>query len=347
MGLFSAQISTKKMVPLCRQLATSFDAGIPIIRTFDHVGGVSRDGKIRRVLTDMTDDLKRGTTLGEAANNQRKYLSPFFIQLLHSGERGGHLDVMLRDLAQYFEDRLAMQRMIGSMLAYPMFLFMVAWFFGTFAFGLLDVIREAVTGKGGGTQGVMAYIESYVAFQAKAMVVFAIIFAICVVLIRLGIFGWISGAFTTFIWPMSIVTRKFALARFFRSFSLLLGAGLSMPRCIESSAAITANPYIEKNLLKSIDEIKQGATLVQALETSRELTPLAREMLVVGEESGNLELQMRKISQFHLEEATDAVKLATRVLATMLFVGVSLLVLYILVTFYTTLYGGIMDEFGI
>ncbi len=347
MGLFSAQIGTKQMVPLCRQLATSFDAGIPIIRTFEHVGSITNDGKVRRVLIEMTDSLKRGSTLGEAALSQRKFLSPFFIQLLASGERGGQIDIMLRDLAQYFEDRLEMQRMIRRMMAQPVFYLFVAWFGGTFAFGILGVVREAFAGTGGGTEGVMVYLGEYARFQVKAIIVFAGLVAIAIVLARLGLFGWISGAVTTFIWPISVVTRKFALARFFRSFALLLNSGLSITKCIEGAASVTANPYIQKDLLKAIPEIRAGATLVEAFSHSRQLTPMSREMLAIGEQSGKLELQMRKISQYHLEEATHATQVATRVFATTVFLLVAGLIGYIVISFYMNLYGSMFDELGI
>src|SRR6185295_9589925 len=99
MGLLSAEIETKAMVPVCRQLATSYEAGIPILRSFEHVGRESKDPRVKRVCTAIATDLRAGGTLADAARKQSKYLSPFFVQLLANGERGGHLDIMLEDLA--------------------------------------------------------------------------------------------------------------------------------------------------------------------------------------------------------------------------------------------------------
>ena len=347
MGLFSPQISTKRMVPLCRQLSTAFDAGIPIIQTFEHVASQARDLRVRRVLQKMADDLRHGATLSEAAYAQRQYFSPFFVQLLASGERGGRLDIMLRDLAQYFEDRLAMQRQIRSMMIIPVVYLMAAWYLGTFSLGLLDVVRDAFKGSGGGTAGVFAYFDRYAAFQARAHIVFLVIFIVIVLLARAGLFKYISGALTTFVWPISIVTQKFALARFFRSFALLLGSGLSITKCIESAAAVTANPYIEQGLLKAVPEVREGATLVQAFDSTRQLTATAREMLLVGEQSGNLETSMKKISEYHLAEATEATAMATRVFGFVIFAAVACLIGYIVISFYSNLYGGMMDELGI
>ncbi|HOF41236.1 MAG TPA: type II secretion system F family protein [Candidatus Hydrogenedentes bacterium] len=101
MGLFSSQISAKKMVPLCRELATSYDAGIPIIRSLEIIGGQQQDRRIRAIFTEMAGAVKAGNTLDQAAREQHKYLPAFFTELIASGEVGGKLDVMLRDLADY------------------------------------------------------------------------------------------------------------------------------------------------------------------------------------------------------------------------------------------------------
>lgn len=335
------------MVPLCRSLATSYDAGIPILKSLEQAEQMERNGAAKRVLRSIAEDVRKGSTLEEAARGQSKFLSPFFVSLLASGERGGRLDIMLRDLADYFEDRLDMQRHIRGVLAYPLFQLVFAYFAGTFALGLVRKLNVWRKAEGGGADALMQYVREYVAFQLTAMGVLGLLFIIAVLLSRAGVFQWISGAFTTFIWPMSVVTRKFALARFFRSFALLLGSGLHINRCIESAAAITANPFIEKDLLKALPVVREGGTLVEAFSRARSLTPMSREMLRVGELSGELEKQMKKISEYHLKEATHAVQVATKFLSIMIVLGVGGLVGYIVISFWTNFYGGMLDELGV
>ena len=347
MGLFSPQISTKRMVPLCRQLATAYGAGIPIVQTLDHVGKLTRDGKVRGVLLEMSQDLRNGATLAEAADKQRRYLPRFFINLMASGETGGHLDVMLNDLAQYYEDRLAMQRRIKGLMAYPVIQLVAAWFLGTFAIGLLGVVQGAFAGGPGGLNAIFAYVEVYLWFQAIAISIFIGLVLLAALLSRLGFTNWFGAFIATRVWPFSNVTRKFALARFFRSFALLLGSGLPITRCIEHSAAVTSNPYMERDLLRAVQPVKEGASLVEAFSYTRYLTPTAREMLLVGEESGNLEGQSKKIAQYHLEEATHAVQMATRVIGVMIVVAIAVLIGGIVIYFYASLYGGMLDELGI
>lgn len=345
MGLFSSQIDTKTMVPVCRQLATAYGAGLPLIQSLEQVGAQARNAAVRRVFRQMSEDLRKGATLAEAAAAQKGRLSPFFIQLLASGERGGRLDVMLRDLAQYFEDRLAMQREMMGLMIIPVMQLLAAWVFGTFALGLIPHIRSGMSS--GQSFDIMEYFGEYGRFQAKAGAALLAALVAAIVLSRAGLLQWLTGWVSTHVWPVSRITRKFGLARFFRSFALLLGSGLPITRCIEGAAAVTANPYIERDLLKAVRPVKEGATLVEAFSRARFLTPLSREMLLVGEQSGRLEQQMIKISEYHFEEARHAASAATKVLYFLIVLIVALIVGSVVIGFYSSLYGGILDELGV
>lgn len=346
MGVFSTQIPIKNMVPVCRQLATAYDAGIPIIRGLEIIRDQSGNRQLKGVFQAMHDDIRNGLTLGDAAQKQVEHLGPYFVALLRSGEQGGRLDVMLRDLAQYYEDRLDMRRRIAGMMFLPIIELLAAWFLGTFALRLLNGLMGLISGESRSFD-LGSYFVDYIQFQLKAIGIFGAVFFACAILARMGIFGYIWGAFSTFIWPFAPITRRFALARFFRSLSLLIGSGVHIVPCLQSSAGVVTNPYIEKELLKTVPLVKDGATLTEAFSNIKFLTPTAREMIFIGEQSGELDKSLHKVSEYYMAEAQQAVQIGTRILGVAIILAVGLLVLYILFTFYSRLYGGIMDEYGI
>ncbi|HUW60733.1 MAG TPA: type II secretion system F family protein [Candidatus Bathyarchaeia archaeon] len=326
MGVFSSKLSTAALVVMSRQLATSYSAGIPILRSLELVGQHLPRGQGREVLAAMHDDIQNGSTLGKAANRQAAALPRLFIELVASGEVGGKLDVILRDLADYYEDRLAMRRMIVRIMSYPMLQLAAAWFLGTFALQAISQVGKAFD--------LGAFIRSYLRFQAGAALIAGTLVLLAVALSRAGVFKWIWGYVATYMWPIASVTKKFAMARFFRSLSLLLGAGMPITRAVESSAAVTTNPYIQRDLLSAVPRIMDGQTLVAAFAPCKYLTPQTREMMVVGEESGNLEAMLRKASDYELQEANQAVNIATRVGEVVIILGVGAVVGYIVITFY-------------
>lgn len=334
MGLFSARISANEMVPLCRQLATTYDAGIPILKSFEMVARNTKTGRSREVMTVIHDRLKSGSTLGEAAREQQKYLPQFFVELLATGEFGGKLDVMLRDLADYYEDRVAMNRKITGAMVYPAFLMGACWFLGSFAIRIIGSLNL----NSNKPFDLMNFFMQYLLFQAQVLTGMAIVFAVIVVLSRFGLPQWLWGAFATHVWPLRNVTRKFALARFFRTFSLLVSSGVDIRRCISSAADVSANAYIRQDLLKAIPPISQGATLTQAFSTVGTLSTVGREMIHIGEQTGNLDGCMRKVADYHFAEANHAVSVAIKLLEQGVILLGACIVGYTIITFYSRLY---------
>jgi type IV pilus assembly protein PilC len=302
---------------------------------------------VREVVERMHSSIGNGSTLAEAVRAEKKYLPTFFIELLSTGEQGGKIDVMLRDLAQYFEDQLEMRRETVRAMVYPIIQLVLAWYALTCALGLIGQLQGLFAAQGKSNFDLGNYFAHYIQFQAIALVVFAVVVAVCVILSRMGIFQYIWGLFATYMWPMSRVTRMFGLARFFRSMSLLIGGGLRIDHCIENSAAVTANPYMEKELLKAVPMVRDGHTLEDAFSVVDVLLPQSREMIHIGETSGQLEAALRKASEYHLAEAMHAAAIARKVLG----VGVSLTVAgavgYGIISFYLTYFSileGVMND---
>lgn len=340
MGLFSSQLSTKSMVPLCRQLATADNAGIPIIKSLEIVSNSMRQPRVQRVLQAMIDDIMRGATLEDAARRQRAALPMFFIELLASGEKSGKLDVMLNDLADYYEDRLSMNRRLVGMMVYPVIQIIAAWFLGSFALMLIGRLNFKVQ-----SFNFSSFIQEYLTLQGGMLGAVFIGFIVCIILSRMGLLGYVWGAFTTKIWPVSILTQKFALARFFRSMSLLIGTHLNIMQIIERSAATIINPYIERDLLQAVPMVARGATLSQAFSGVRSLSPMAREMIRVGEESGSMDVACRKVAQYHFEEANQAASTLTKVLGVLILLTLACLVGFVVISFYSK-YFSMLDSIG-
>ncbi|HOS03809.1 MAG TPA: type II secretion system F family protein [Candidatus Hydrogenedentes bacterium] len=343
MGLVSSQLPMRSLVVTCRQLSTAYNAGIPILQGIELTERQARGSKTRQVLAAMRHAIRSGSTLADAARAQAPYLPRILIELLDAGEKGGRLDVMLRDLADYYEDRLAMRREIVGALVYPVFMLFAAWYFGSFALMLVNRLLGVFAPRADAAFDFEAFFRDYFQLQLFAHAAALAVVAVCIVLARMGVFRWISSLFTTFLWPFSAVTRRFALSRFFRTMSLLIGSGLPIVACIERSAAVALNPYIERDLLKAVPYVKEGSTLTHAF-AGVYLTATAREMLHVGEETGSLEVQLRKVSDYHLAEALQAVQMATRLLRVLVMLIVGATVGLVVIRFYATLYGGMLDE---
>jgi type IV pilus assembly protein PilC len=263
-------------------------------------------------------------------------LPEFFTEVIAAGEIGGRLDVMLKDLASYYEDQKVMQRSVIASMVYPAFQLGAAWFLGTFSLGLVSRMHGRGFSLGG-------YFNQYLMFQAASMFTLFVLFWVMVALSRIGVFQHILGFVKNYVWPIRPISRKYALARFFRGMSLLIGAGLGMGECMKRSAALTMNPTMERDLLMGLPMVMNGGSLVEAFERSRCLSDVGRQMLLVGEKSGNLEGSLHKVAEWHFDEARSATRVAMTVMGVGILLALAGLVGFIVVTFYSRLYGGMLE----
>ena len=324
---------------MCRQLATSYDAGIPIVKGLQLAAQHASTPRMRRMLDGMATHILDGASLSEAAKKHGDELPDFFVEVVGAGEIGGRLDVLLTDLADYYENMHEAQRSAVLSMIYPLLQLSAAWFLGGFSLGLVRRLNPMASER----FNLAAYFREYLGFQAIALTVIALLFIALVVAVRFGVLRAPGALIKNYVWPIRQISQKFALARFFRSMSLLIGAGLDIRKCIERSAAMTMNPQIERDLLRAIPVVTRGGTLVEAFAGCRRISRVGREMIAVGEQSGNLESTLKKVAEYHLGEAIAAARAATTIMKVLILLAVGAIVAVIVISFYSNLYGPMLS----
>lgn len=284
----------------------------------------------------------RGASLADASRAEARIFPDLFVQVMAAGETGGRLDAMLRDLATHYEETHRMKRAVVNALIYPGLQLACAWFLGTFALGILKAMGNLQSGSG--RFSMSGYLSNYVRFQAAAMFILAAVIVVCIALARTGRLRGAASLVKNRVWPLNQVTRKFAMARFYRGMALLIHAGLDIKKCIERSAAMTMNPVIERDLLRAVSVVSRGGSLVEAFTGSRYMSRVGREMLAVGEQSGDLDTALQKAAEYSFEEAQAAVKAAAKVFQVLITLFIGGVVAYFVISFYSNLYGSTLDN---
>lgn len=337
MGLLSSKLSAGEMAIICRQLAVMYNAGIPILGALSLVAEQRPGTKGYRFLSAMSALIADGASLGEAARAESNVLPDLFVEVMSAAEKGGRLDVLLRDLADHYERIHEMKRAVIVSLIYPGLQLVAAWFLGTFALGIARSIGNIYDGSGG-RFSMSAYLSAYAWFQVAVV---GLLFLGAVILAVPARLGWLHGVATlakNSIWPLNRISQKFALARFYRGMALLVQAGLDMKQCIARSAAMTMNPPMERDLKKAVPVVGRGGTLVEAFSASRYLSRVGREMLAIGEQTGDLDVALQKAAEYSFEEGRAAVTSAAKVLQVLITVVVGCIVGYFVISFYGNLY---------
>jgi len=257
------------------------------------------------MLTHMADALAQGETLAQALEPHARRFPTFFVEALAAGELSGTLGTELPQLADYYEEQLAIRRALIRGLVYPaMVLVSAIYLIPVLAY----LLKAAVTGQSG------AEVVDYLGrFTLSVAIQLGLFMAVVGFLARIGVLRWLQGIIAAYIWPFASLFQKFAMARFLHSLALLLDSGLGAIPSVQRAAAVTGIPAVQRDLLRAVPAIRQGVTLVQAFSQSRFLPRLAREMLEVGEQSGTLGVTLKKASEYLHQEGAHTLKTIARI----------------------------------
>src|SRR5262245_9977213 len=117
----SSRVASRDLLALTQQLATLFEAGLPLDRALVILEELAPNTRVKGIVTDLLHSVRGGTSLSEAlAKHHPRPFSRLYINMVRAGEKGGVLEVALRRLAEFLEARAAFTEALVSALAYPL-----------------------------------------------------------------------------------------------------------------------------------------------------------------------------------------------------------------------------------
>lgn len=327
-GLFGPKKKVKlsDLVVFTRQLSTMISAGVPLARSLAALQNDAENPYFHEVLTGITKDVESGIPLGDAFAKYPTVFSEVYVNMVRAGEEGGILDDILKRLATQVEQDASIRKKIKSAMMYPIVILgvTVVAFFGIMLF-IVPKLGGILLSLGGPDAKLPIYTEILLKisdFCAKPTILGHLplpIISKIPNLILLLIFGVIGGiylvryvrtpagkykfhALLLRIPIIKTIVLKIAIARFSRTFASLMGAGVSVLDALQVTGAALGNKVIEEELKQAAEEVRNGKPLSEPISRSHHFPPIVAQMLLVGEETGQIDTVLVKIADFYEEE---------------------------------------------
>lgn len=340
---FRNNVKTKDLTIFSRQFATMVNAGLALLQSLDILANQTESTILRSVLRRVRTDVEVGLPLSQALSKHPNAFNRLFCDLVRAGETGGALDVILIRLANYLEKMEALRRKVKTAMAYPITVMTVAILIttGLIAFGI-PIFAKLYAGFGAQlplpTRIVMIMSDILRRF---ILVVIAVLVAGFVLLRR-----WRStdeGAlkFDKFLIGLPLfgpLIVKTSIARFTRTFGILLASGVPVLEAMEVVAQTSGNKMVEMATLQARSSIKEGETIAAPLERMGVFPPMVTQMISVGEETGELSDMLIKIAEFYDEEVDAAVDGLTAMIEPLLMVFLGIVIGFIVIAMYLPLF---------
>lgn len=327
--IFSEKVVEKDISIFFRQLSTMINAGLPLVQCFDLAEKGAEKKSLAKLLRGIRESLEGGSPLGETLRKFPKEFDRLSCSLVEAGEQGGILDTILLRLCTYKEKALALKAKIKSAMVYPIAILVVAFIVtAILMIFVIPVFGEMFASFGadlpGPTKITIAISNYFVEFWYLVVGL-----PIALVMGIRAIYKTPQGHYQLDKLLLNLpvlgdVLRKAAVARFCRTFSTLVAAGVPILEALDTVAETSGNMVIEEVIRSCKDSISQGQTLTAPLESSGVFPLMVTQMISIGEQTGTLEEMLGKIADFYEEEVDTAVDNMTALMepAIMAFLGV-------------------------
>jgi MSHA biogenesis protein MshG len=333
--LFS-RVKVDDLVVFSRQMYSLTKAGIPLIRAIVGLADTTTNKTLKRVLRD-------GRSLSASFSSHPKVFPQIAISIVHVGENTGRLEDAFIQLAEYFERDEETRKRINAALRYPSMVLI----FITAAMFLLN-LKVIPT-----FSGMFRKLGADLPLATKILINMSDFFVNYWQILLLAIVGaimalraYVGTPTGKYQWDRykiklpfvgSIIERSL-LARFSRSFAMILDAGVPMTTGLSLVAEAVDNRYMETKIKEMRRSIEKGESLLRVSVASGLFSPLVLQMIAVGEETGRVDELLTDASEYYEREVDYDLKSLTAKIEPVLISVVAVMVLILALGIFTPMW---------
>lgn len=314
-SLGGKRVKSDSIVIFTRELSAMVGAGVPLLRALNSLREHTESPPLKKILDEVIREVEGGAALGDALDKYPDTFSSVYVNMVRAGEAAGILDEILKRLAMQQEKNATMRKKIKSAMTYPMVLvgITILAFFGLMLF-VIPQIGKIIQDLGGPDAELPLLTQVMLGISAFIINFWFIVFPA----IGIGIFLLLRYIKTTRgrrifhtivlrLPGVKSIIMKVAVARFSRTFSALIGAGVAVLEALDVTAHAVGNVLYEEALLEASTQVKNGVPLSSIIEKNPLFPSIVSQMLSVGEETGQTDTVLVKVADFYEEEVDVAI----------------------------------------
>jgi type IV pilus assembly protein PilC len=336
-------IPTKEKVIFMRQMATMVGAGLPLTRSLEIMVQQASNPKFKRILQSVLESIQSGKTLADSFRQEEQVFDDITINLIEAGEESGNLENILEKIAVELEEKNALSSKIKSAMIYPSIILLVI-------IGVVVLMMFVL---------VPSMAEIYQDFDAELPFATRFLMGMSDFIVSywwliLSILAILVIAFKYYrdtpkgkrnldklilkIPSLGVIITKMELSQFTRILSLLLGSGLPIIKAIELTANSLGNTMFRETLEEAKDEVEKGGPLAIPLARSEYYPLLVSSMIAVGEETGEIDTVLAKVSEYYKDEVDTATSNLSTILEPLFLIIMGLAIGFIAMAVYMPMF---------
>ncbi|MEJ2899903.1 type II secretion system inner membrane protein GspF [Acinetobacter sp. NS-4] len=332
---FQKKITAYDLALFTRQLSVLVAAAIPLEEALRAVGKQSEKVHVQNLLMSVRSKVMEGHSLANALQ-QAGRLPDLYIATIAAGERSGHLDLILDQLADYTENRFAMQKKVQGAMIYPIILMLMSFaiVMGLMTYVVPDIVKTFDQSKDALPWITVALMKAsdFIRVAWPFLLVAGVVgFTGLLRFLRTTAGHYAFDRLTLKLPLLGKLSRGINAARFASTLSILTQSGVPLVDALKIGAAVSNNWVIRDSVNLAAERVTEGGNLATQLERSGYFPPMMVQMIKSGEASGELDRMLARASTMQDREVTTLISTLLALLEPLMLVLMASIVLVIVI----------------
>ena len=310
---FLTRVSSKEKALIARQLATMLSSGLDVAQAFKILASQTRSSFMRTSFQAVILDLEQGNSLSFALARQDKVFDPVFIAIVRSGESSGKLDQVLDQLAERLEESQDFNSKVKSALYYPIFvvitMIVIVILMLIYVIPQLKTVFEENDFQVPWTTQFIINLSSFmVNYWWLVIIILLILTMVLFIFLRTKEGGSVWDGLKIKIPLIKDLYMLLYMSRFCRTMSMMLASGIPIMETMAITADVIQNRVYTKSLKNAAMQVERGIPMSVPLQKDKNFPPIVSQMILVGEQTGKMNVTLSKLAEYYEKETESKVK---------------------------------------
>ncbi len=323
------RVTGKDLFLFTKYFGVLLKAGIPVVKCLQILEGQTVNLRLKKCIHRIMDDIEGGLSMFEAFSKHPKFFNNMYCNLIKTGEESGLLYHIFEKLTDFMQKTQALKAKVKGAMVYPV----TVAFVGLSVAGFLLIFIVPRFGKifasfGGDlplmTKLMLQLSEAMKKFAVPGIGVAIVGFFLFQKFLATKLGKKVTDTVLLKLPMIGGLTAKYNTVRFCSNLAILLKSGVNITRSLQVCIGAIENQVIQAQIEGASNRIEGGVSVSDSFSMVSVLPDMAKQMISVGDETGNLEDMLQNVSEFYEEEVDALVDAVTSMIEPVfiLFLGV-------------------------
>ncbi len=307
---FLKRVGIEDITVTIRELSTFLNSGIPLDEALTGLISQMKEGELKNVFIDVQKSVRGGASFSQALKKHSNLFPDMVISMVRAGEETGNLDLVLSRVADFFEKRNAFRNKIRTIMTYPIFMIIVAFFVIVFVFSFIIPTITRIFTQVSLNLPILTRILIKIASFLKSFWIYILFF---IFLIFFIIRSFLRAEkkrilIEKMVWHIPILNDFFLkreIINFSKTLSTLIKGGVEILEALNIGKNVLTSINMKNEIEEITEYVSKGGSLSSGFSKSKYFPYLFTQLIGAGERSGNLPEMLDRIGDIYEEELSQ------------------------------------------